>query len=116
MIQAGDVVIVEFPGVSATKRRPAIVVSSALYHQSRPDVILCLLTSQVQAANAPTDYLLQDWSQAGLRQPSAARMFLVTVPAADVSVIGRLSERDWREVQARLQTALAIDYPSIQET
>jgi len=43
-------------------------------------------------------------------------MFLVTVPAADVSVIGRLSERDWREVQARLQTALAIDYPSIQET
>lgn len=109
MIRPGDVVTVVFPGAVSIKRRPAIVVSTVLYHQSRPDVILCLVTSQVQAANTPTDYLLQDWAQAGLRQPSAARMFLVTVPASDVSAIGRLSERDWHEVQARLRLAIAID-------
>lgn len=108
MIQPGDVVIVSFPGTVATKRRPAIVVSTPLYHQERPDVILCLVTSQVQAATAATDYLLQDWEQAGLRQPSAVRMFLVTVPASDVAKIGRLTERDWREVQARLHLALAV--------
>lgn len=108
MIQPGDVVTVVFPGAVSTKRRPAVVVSTVLYHQVRPDVILCLLTSQVQTATAPTDYLLQDWMQAGLRQPSAARMFLITVPASDVSVIGRLSERDWHEVQARLRIAIAV--------
>lgn len=59
-MQPGDVVTVEFPGVTGVKRRPAIVVSTNMYHRSRPDVILALLTSQVADATAPTDYILQD--------------------------------------------------------
>ena len=43
---AGDVVAVDFPGVNGIKRRPAVVLSSALYHANRPDIIVGLLTSK----------------------------------------------------------------------
>ena len=107
-MQPGDVVTVEFPGVTGIKRRPAVIVSTNVYHRSRPDVILALLTSQVADATAPTDYILQDWAQAGLHHPSAVRMFLATLPATAVMVIGHLSDRDWQEVQERLRLALAV--------
>jgi mRNA interferase MazF len=109
MLKPGAVVTVDFPGVTGVKRRPAVVVSSATYHATRPDVILAVVASQVTAANAPSDYVLQDWAAAGLRPPSAFRSFLVTLPSASViAVIGQLSDRDWREVQARLRVALAV--------
>jgi hypothetical protein len=41
------------------------VVSTDLYHTHRPDVIICLVTTQVAAATAPTDYVLEDWAAAG---------------------------------------------------
>lgn len=103
----GDVVTVDFPGVRGLKRRPAVVVSTDLYHSHRPDVIIGILTSQIAGATAPTDYILRDWAAAGLRQPSAFRAFLATIPQASVRVIGHLADRDWQEVQARLKLALA---------
>jgi mRNA interferase MazF len=60
MASPGDVVIVEFPGARLTKRRPAVVLSTSAYHATRPDVILGLLTSQVESATSATDYILQD--------------------------------------------------------
>ena len=53
MPRPGAVVTVDFPGVTGVKRRPAVVVSTATYHTTRPDVILAVETSQVTAANAP---------------------------------------------------------------
>lgn len=108
MIQAGDVVTVDFPGARGLKRRPAVVVSTDAYHAVRPDVIVGILTSQIARATAPTDYLLKDWTAAGLRQPSAFRAFLVTIPATSVRVIGHLSELDWQGVQARLKLAISV--------
>ena len=32
MIEPADIVLVDFPGVNVTKRRPAVVLSSSLYH------------------------------------------------------------------------------------
>ncbi len=60
MPDPGDVVTVAFVGVTGTKRRPAVVVSSDLYHANRPDVIVGLLTTQIGGATTPTDYRLQD--------------------------------------------------------
>jgi len=108
MVQPGDVVTVDSPGTLGVKRRPAVVVSTPTYHTTRPDVVLGLLTSQTDGATGPTDYLLQDWSTAGLHSSSAFRAFLATLPAASVVVIGHLSDRDWQEVQARLRIALAV--------
>lgn len=114
LFNPGDVVAVNFPGVTGIKRRPAVVVSSAIYHAARPDIIVGLITSQTAAAIGPTDYLLQDWAQAGLRVASAFRSFLVTLPPATNPVlVGHLSARDWRGVRACIKTSLvALDDPA----
>ena len=105
-LRAGDVVTGYFSGAVEDKTRPAIVVSSDIYHACRPDVVLCFLTSQVAGANQPTDYVLKDWKAAGLNQPSAFRAFFITVRANEVTKVGRLSDGDWSEVQQRLRSAL----------
>lgn len=97
-LQAGDVVTIDFPGVKGIKRRPAVVVSSSTYHQHRPDVIVGIVTSQIQKATTPTDYLLNDWTAAGLHRPSAFRTFLATLPATAATRIGHCSERDWQGI------------------
>ena len=108
MLKAGDVVLVDFPGVTGIKNRPAIVVSTDVYHAHRPDIIIGLLMTQIASATAPTDYALQDWVAAGLHRPSAARCFLATVPVAGAVLIGRLSDSDWQEAQTRMKLAMAM--------
>ena len=108
MLKPGDVVVVDFPGVTGMKRRPAVVLSSDAYHSARPDVILGLITSQVAGSIGSTDHALADWSAAGLRLPSLFRSFLVTVPRTAVyHVAGHLSDQDWLAVRTKLGTALA---------
>jgi len=105
----GDIVIVDFVGARQVKRRPVVVVSSVLYHTTRPDVIVAQLTSQPPPTLAPTDYALQDWSAVGLRLPSFFRAYLNTVQANMVfAFVGRLTDRDWQEVQNRLRAAVAV--------
>jgi mRNA interferase MazF len=103
----GDVVTVDFPGVTGVKRRPAVVLSSTTYHATRPDVIVGLITTQKTDLGS-TDYALQDWAAAGLRVASIFRSFLVTLPpSANLVRIGHLSERDWNGVRACVKSALA---------
>lgn len=99
--------MLEFPGVMKAKRRPAVVVSSSAYHDARPDVVVGLITSQTEALG-PTDYVLQDWFQAGLRIPSVFRSFFATLPRTIHSTtVGHLSDRDWQGVCACVRIALA---------
>jgi mRNA interferase MazF len=114
MPDPGDVVIVDYPGAKGIKKRPAVVISTTLYHAHRPDLILGLLTTQIKKATAPTDYVLLDWAKAGLRQASALRSYLATVDRIGAVHVGRLTERDWLGVQAALARALAI--PSLQNS
>jgi mRNA interferase MazF len=105
----GELIWIDFPGVIQTKRRPAVILSSATYHASRPDIMVGLITSQTAKANSPTDYLLADWQSAGLRVPSAFRAFILTLPqTAIVSTMGRLSPGDWASVVACVKLALDI--------
>ena len=108
MADPGDVVTVDFLDATGPKHRPVVVVSSALYHQHRPDLVLGVLTSQVARATTPLDYLLQDWASAGLRQPSAFRAYFGMATPTAVRVIGHLSARDWAGVQACLIQAFAL--------
>jgi hypothetical protein len=39
---------------------------------------------------------------------SASRSFLATLPAASIAATGHLSDRDWKEVQARLKLAIVV--------
>jgi mRNA interferase MazF len=99
-------VTVPFVGAVETKRRPAIVVSSDVYHANRPDIIVAVLTTNVAAAKGPTDYVLQDWRAPGLRNPSAFRVYLNMVMPFEARLIGHLSDRDWQAVRQCLQRAI----------
>jgi len=92
--QRGDVVLIPFPftDLTATKTRPAIVVSSQLYHQVRSELLLAYVSSQVSKANPQIDYLLTDWAVASLPKPSFVRPKLAAIePSLIVYRVGHLS-------------------------
>jgi mRNA interferase MazF len=103
----GDVITTNFTGVIDTKRRPAVILSSDTYHSLRPDIIAGLITTKIKNLSN-TDYVLQDWKEAGLHAASAFRTFIVTLSSSSKSVyVGHLSERDWRGVRKAVKASLA---------
>ena len=102
----GDVVLVPFPFTSqaASKQRPAVIVSSLVYNQAKPDVVLMAITSQFRPSPALGEVWLQDWQAAGLLKPSAVKPVLATLEQALViRQLGTLQPAD----QADLRNALA---------
>jgi len=78
----GDVVLVPFPFTdqTASKRRPAVVVSSDAYHRDRPDVIVVAITSRIaQTAVSVGDVLIEYWREAGLLKASLIKPVFTTV-------------------------------------
>ncbi len=117
--QRGDVLLVPFPfsDLSASKVRPAIVISSAAYHASEPDLILAAITSQVVKGTGRFDYVLADWQAAGLRYPSALKPILFTLdPTRVIYRVGQLSEKDFGQAQERLKQALGFDQKTAEPT
>lgn len=108
-MKPGDVVVGAFPGANTTRIRPAVVLSTELYHRHRPDVIVGLITTQPPKELASTDCELRDWRQAGLHQPSVFGLFPVTLLQREVRPIGRLSESDWSSVRACFKAGFGSD-------
>jgi mRNA interferase MazF len=77
----GTVVLVPFPFTdqTASKRRPAVVVSNGAYNFVRPDVVLMAITSQLRPAPALGDVWVSQWQQAGLLKPSAVKPVFATI-------------------------------------
>lgn len=93
----GDVVLVAFPftNLQATKKRPAVIISHQTYQQTRPDVILMAITSQVWQPLATGEAILHNWQAAGLAKPSAFKPLIATLEQNQiVKVMGRLSDAD----------------------
>lgn len=102
-----DVVLVPFPFTdqSTTKKRPAVVVSSAAYHRDRPDLILMAVTSQLRPGVG--DVVIQRWKEAGLLKPSMLKPLLATVEKGLVTrKLGRLEGQDRDALQRSLETIL----------
>lgn len=109
--QRGDVVLIPFPftNLTATKTRPAVVVSSAAYQSVRPELLLAYVSSQIVKATAPIDYVLADWQGAGLLKPSFVRPKIAAIePKLIVHQVGHLSTQDLNEVDRRLRSAMAL--------
>ncbi len=107
----GDVVLVSFPfsNASGQKVRPAIVISTDDYHEDWNEVIVVAVTSRQPKTLRKTDYKLQDWQSAGLKQPSWVRSHLATVNfRLIVEKIGTLTSRDLRAIENCLQIALGL--------
>ena len=109
MYQRGDVVLLPFPftDLSATRTRPAVVVSVPSFAQATSDFTVAMITS-VRYTTA-YDYALQDWHAAHLLRPSWVRAKLATLAPALVRYQpGRLSDADMTEVEKRIQLALGF--------
>ena len=103
--QKGDVILVPMPFTNqrTSKVRPAVVLSSANYHRTEPDVILGALTTNLTVATAPVDYILADWRKANLRFPSAFKPIIFTLlPSLILHRIGTLTIQDLAEIDRRL--------------
>lgn len=110
-LQRGDVVLIPFPytDLSATKTRPAVIVSSALYHQIRSEYLLAYVSSQVTQADSRLDYVLLDWEAAGLLKRSFVRPKIAAIaPALIIHQIGTLSPHDQAALDDCLRRALAL--------
>ena len=71
----GDIILVPFPFTdqSTTKKRPAVIVSSAVYNTERPDLIIMAVTSQIKPVRVIGEVIVKDWQEAGLLKPSAIK-------------------------------------------
>lgn len=105
----GDVVLVSFPfsDQSLSKKRPAVIVSSAVYHRERRDVILLAITSRARIARSKIEAEVEDWLTAGLLKPSVFKPVLTTAePILIVRKLGHLAEQDVRSLRRILGVIL----------
>jgi mRNA-degrading endonuclease toxin of MazEF toxin-antitoxin module len=112
-LDRGQLLLAPFPysDLRGLKRRPVCVVSSSAYSQG-PDVIVAMVTSNQTRVAHPGlgDIALQDWQQAGLRQPSVVRCgrLLVIEHRLLRTGLGQLSEPDLAAVDTGLKIALGL--------
>jgi mRNA interferase MazF len=99
--KAFDVVAVPFPFTDrdAAKRRPALVVSNALFNKQHDQLVLAMITTS--ANNVwPSDVSLANWQEAGLKVACHFRLKLFTLDQNLVlKTIGHLSSQDIQSVQ-----------------
>ena len=102
----GDVVLVPFPFTSqtASKRRPAVVVSNRAYSVARPDLIVMAITSQLRPSPGLGESWVSAWRAAGLLKPSVVKPVFATLEQGlVVRPLGTLDADD----QAALRKAIA---------
>ena len=105
-----DIAIVPFPFTDRTssKRRPALVLSSAAFNQPAQHAVMAMVTSTEQFA-WPGDCPIQDLNAAGLTMPCLVRLKLFTLDARLViRKAGALALEDQRKLQRAWRGLLAI--------
>ncbi|MEC4818162.1 MAG: type II toxin-antitoxin system PemK/MazF family toxin [Scytonema sp. PMC 1069.18] len=105
----GDVVLVPFPFTdqTATKKRPAIIVSSSSYQRERSDLVLIAVTSQANPATSFGEITISEWKAAGLLKPSIVKPVLTTInKELVIKKLGQLEEVDRQALQNLLQLIL----------
>jgi mRNA interferase MazF len=103
-ISFGDVVLVPFPFTdqTASKKRPAVVVSSGVLHRESIDLIVMAVTTQPRAASSLKTPVTQ-WQQAGLLRPSVIKPVLATLERPLVlKKLGSLQDPDRRALATTL--------------
>lgn len=105
-----DVVVVPFPftDASATKRRPALVLSDIVLNMPLHRSVMAMITT---ASHSPwiLDVAIADLASAGLKAASVVRMKLFTLDdSIVVKQIGVLAQTDKLAVQKTLQQLFAI--------
>jgi mRNA interferase MazF len=107
----GDVLLVPFPFTdqTTTKKRPTIVISSDRYNQSKLDILLIAVTSQVKTPLQFGEILITEWSKSGLLKPSVIKPIITTLEQQLViKKLGKLEAIDIQALQSLLQQIIEI--------
>lgn len=105
-----DVVVLPFPFTdrTATKRRPALVISAPEFNAHHDQLVLAMITT-ARGSDWPSDVLLEDWTAAGLGRACRVRLKVFTLDKTlVVKRAGALSERDQVAVRGALSRFLAV--------
>jgi mRNA interferase MazF len=106
----GDVVLVSFVFTDETgeRRRPAVIVSSDAYHQSRQEAIIAAITSRTDRILAG-DHLISNWQGAGLLFPSVATGIIRTIKQGMIAKkLGTMPRPDMQGIEDNLRDALGL--------
>jgi mRNA interferase MazF len=104
----GHVVLVPFPFTSqaASKKRPAVVISSGTYNTARLDVVVMAITSQVRTSAGSDEVWVRSWKTAGLLKPSVIKPVFATLEQS--LVIRQLGALDAADKQSLRETIARI--------
>ncbi len=105
-----DVVVVPFPFTEkpASKKRPALVVSSVSFNDQHDHVVLAMITTAKRTRWA-SDVELRDWKSANLMVPCKVRFKLFTLDTKLIlRCLGGLSEKDRAAVKVAVKHFLAM--------
>jgi len=108
--EQGDVVLVRFVFSDETgaKRRPAVILSTADYHEERQEVVVAAITSNVER-QLIGDHLVQGWQEAGLLFPSVATGIIRTIKQGMiVRRLGKLPPTDIQAVKDNVKQVLGL--------
>ena len=90
------------------KKRPALILSSDEYHQSRQEVIIAAITSNIERILLG-DTKVKEWKKANLLFPSRVTCILQTIKGEMIERrLGILSSEDFEQVQKNLKIALGL--------
>ena len=105
----GQIVLVRFPFTDqhGSKQRPVIVISSTAYNQTRPDIILMAVTSQIRTKPGFGEAMVEDWQAAGLLKPSVIKPIVFTAEKSIVrKTLGKFEERDCNNLKTIIETMI----------
>ena len=109
-LQAFDIVVVPFPFTdrTASKRRPALVLSGGPFNQQAQHAVLAMITSAGQFA-WPGDSPIDDLTAAGLSSACLVRLKLFTLDERLViRKVGALAVADQKKLLTNWKSSLAI--------
>ena len=106
----GDIVLVGFvfSDESATKLRPAVVISSAAYNRSRQEIIVAAITSNIRR-RLVGDHLISDWKGAGLLFPPLATGIFRTIKQSMIQrKVGTMPKPEMQAFDLKLRQSLGL--------
>lgn len=110
ILESFDVVVVPFPFTdrSATKRRPALVLSGHAFNQKVQHSVLAMITSAGQSS-WPGDHRIKDLDAAGLPAECIVRLKLFTLDhRLVIRKAGTLALTDQKKLRLAWKPMLAI--------